>query len=232
MAAAALGPAAAIPAGAGVQITYVGHSSFLIETPEGVTAVTDYNGYQRPPLTPTIVTMNNAHSTHYTDRPEPGIPHVLRGWNPAGGFATHDVTVEDLRVRNIPTAVHGRYGDQELSNSIFVFETPELCIAHLGHLHHVLTDEQVAELGQIDILMVPVDGAYTVAQETMLEVIEQIRPSVVIPMHWFGERTLGRFLTVLEGTWAIDRAASPVLVLSRATLPYRRVIVLPFLQGG
>ena len=55
-----------------VRITYVGHSTFLIESPQLVRIATDYNDYVRPPLLPDIVTMNHAHSTHYTDRPDPG----------------------------------------------------------------------------------------------------------------------------------------------------------------
>lgn len=221
-------PAAMVPAGATVGLTFLGHSSFLLETPAGVTVVTDYNDHVKPPLVPRIATMNNAHDTHYTLRPDPRIEHVLRGWNPAGGPAEHDLVVEDLRVRNVPTAVHGRTGDQALSNSIFVFEVADLCLAHLGHLHHRLTDGQLAELGQIDVLLVPVDGAYTIGQEEMLEVVEQIRPLVVLPMHYFGPTVLGRFLALAEGRgWRIERRASPELALARASLPQRTVVVLP-----
>jgi L-ascorbate metabolism protein UlaG (beta-lactamase superfamily) len=218
---------AAIPAGATVQLTFLGHSSFLIETREGVTVVTDYNGYIRAPVTPTVVTMNNAHDTHFTDLVEPGVEHVLRGWNPAGGPAEHDITVEDLRVRNVPTAVHGRHGDQALSNSIFVFETEDLCIAHLGHLHHRLLDGQLGELGQIDVLLVPIDGAYTMSQPEMVEVIGQIGPAVVVPMHYFGAERLARFLDLMGPGWQVAFAESPALPLSRSTLPWRQIVVLP-----
>ena len=70
-------------AGDQVRITYIGHSTFLIESPQLVRIATDYNDYVRPPILPDIVTMNHAHSTHYTDHPEPGIKHVLRGWGRA-----------------------------------------------------------------------------------------------------------------------------------------------------
>ena len=63
-----------------MRITYIGHSTFLIESPRLVRIATDYNDYVKPPVLPDIVTMNHAHSTHYTDRPDPGIKHVLRGW--------------------------------------------------------------------------------------------------------------------------------------------------------
>src|ERR1700682_4960172 len=63
-----------------VRINYIGHSTFLIESPRLVRIATDYNDYVKPSVLPDIVTMNHAHSTHFTDRPEPGIKHVLRGW--------------------------------------------------------------------------------------------------------------------------------------------------------
>jgi hypothetical protein len=63
-----------------VRLTFVGHATFLIESPQLVRIVTDYNDYVRPPVLPDIVTMNHAHSTHYTDRPDPAIKYVLRGW--------------------------------------------------------------------------------------------------------------------------------------------------------
>lgn len=217
----------ALPEGASVELTFLGHSTFLIESRGGTRAVTDYNAYVRAPVTPDIVTMNNAHDTHFTDFVEPGVRHILRGWNPEGGAAEHDVTVNDLRVRNVPTAVHGRVGDQALGNSIFVFETPDLCIAHLGHLHHVLLDVQVGEIGQIDVLLVPIDGIYTMSQEEMVQVIDQIGPAVVVPMHYFGGTRLARFLELMRGRWEVVMSDTPKLDLSRATLPWRQIIVLP-----
>jgi hypothetical protein len=123
-----------------VALTFVGHATFLIETPQGIRIATDYNDYVRPAAPPQIATMNKAHSTHFSRAPDPGIPHVLRGWNPSGGPAHHDLTVGDVRVRNVPTNIRDYAGGTEFDgNSIFVFETTQLCIAHLGHLHHTLS---------------------------------------------------------------------------------------------
>lgn len=217
---------ASLPDGATVGITYLGHSSFWIETADGTTVITDYNGYHTGPALPDIVTMNNAHSTHFTMSPDPGIRHVLRGWNPLGGVAEHDLELDDLRVRNVPTSVHGRSGAQGNSNSIFVFEMEDMCVAHLGHLHHTLTDMHLGELGVIDILFVPVDGSYTIAQASMKQVIEQIRPSVVIPMHFFGTASLDRFLALMGEDWDVLTVGGSSLAYSRMTLPQRQVAVL------
>src|SRR5262249_45632570 len=77
-----------------VRVSYSGHSTFLIESPQQVRIATDYNDYVRPQGLPDIVTMNHAHDTHYTDRPDPRIAHVLRGWGPSPDRpARHDLKV-------------------------------------------------------------------------------------------------------------------------------------------
>ncbi len=218
---------AALPEAGTVRLTFLGHSSFLIETAGGVSAVTDYNGYLRPPAPPDIVTMNNAHETHYTDFVEPEIGIVLRGWDPMGGMMVHDLTYRDLRVWNVPTNERDYGGVKTNANSIFVFEAADLCIGHLGHLHHVLTDTHLGELGMIDVLLVPVDGAFTMAQEFMVRVIEQIEAPLVIPMHYFNAETLARFLRLIGHRYETVFSEVPVVDLSRLNLPYRKVLVLP-----
>jgi L-ascorbate metabolism protein UlaG (beta-lactamase superfamily) len=217
---------AALPGAGEVRITFLGHASFLLETPGGATAVTDFNGYVRAPEPPTLVTMNNAHSTHYTDVVDPAIEHVLRGWDPGGGIAIHDVKVEDMRVRNVPTNVREFGGTRYNGNSIFVFEVADLCIAHLGHLHHLLSDEHLSKLGVIDILMVPIDGSYTIRHELLAEVIAQINPQVVIPMHYFGEAMVARFVDHLGGGWEVVRNDGATATFSRLRLPWRKLVVL------
>ncbi len=218
---------AALPAAGTVRLTFLGHSSFLIETPGGASAVTDFNGFLTPPEPPDIVTMNNAHDTHYTDFVDPEIHMVLRGWGEKGGVADHDLMYEDLRIWNLPTNVRDMGGTRFNGNSIFVFEVADLCVAHLGHLHHLLTDRDLGVLGQIDVLLVPVDGAFTMAQEYMVEVVAQISPAVVIPMHYFNPETLRRFLALIQGRYEIVAGRWPTVTFSRLDLPYRKVIVLP-----
>jgi L-ascorbate metabolism protein UlaG (beta-lactamase superfamily) len=202
-----------------VSITFLGHASFLIESPDGVRIVTDYNDMIRAPVTPDIVTMNNAHPTHYSDSVEPGVKYILRGWDPAGGVATHRLEYRDVRVRNVPTNVREFGGTRYNGNSIFVFETADLCIAHLGHLHHTLTQTHLAEFGAIDIVMVPVDGVWTLNQDDMIEVLRQIRSKIVIPMHIFTQATLDKFLTKIADFYAVRPATSRTLVVSRSELP-------------
>jgi len=213
-----------------VRITYVGHSSFLIESPQLVRIVTDYNDYVRPPVVPDIITMNHAHSTHFTDRPDPAIKHVLRGWGPTPDQpARHDVTVGDVRVRNVPTNIRDWSGGTERhGNSIFIFEVANLCIAHLGHLHHTLTQQQLNEIGRVDIVFVPVDGSYTLDLEGMLEVLQALKAPQMIPMHFFSIYTLQRFLERARQNWEVETSEIPSILVSKATLPTTpKVTVLP-----
>ena len=219
--------------GRGRDHLFSGHASFMIESPEGVRIVTDYNDMIGAPLTPDIVTMNNAHPTHYTDIIDPGVKYVLRGWDPAGGVAAHRVEYRDVKVHNVPTNVREgnlrEFGATRYNgNSIFVFEVAGLCIAHLGHLHHTLTEAHLAELGAIDIVMVPVDGAWTLNQEDMIAVLPQIKPAIVIPMHVFTAATLERFLARAAERYQIRHMAEPRMLVSRADLPAEPEIrVLP-----
>lgn len=215
------------------RLTFVGHSTFLIESPEGVKIATDYNDYVRPAMLPDIATMNRAHSTHYTDFPSPQIKHVLRGWNPAGGPAKHDIELGDVRARNVATNTRwGGWGDGgsygAYGNSIFIFELAGLCIGHLGHLHHTLTPEQVAAIGQLDVVLVPVDGGYTIDIGGIVEVIRQLRARLIVPMHYFNQFTLSRFLERIKGEFPVEMSDTTSIVVSQATMPSEpKVLVLP-----
>ena len=212
-----------------VRISYVGHSTFLIETPQGVQIATDYNDYVRPTAVPDIATMNRAHSTHYTNNPDPGIRHVLRGWNPEGGAAHHDITLSDVRARNVPTNIRSYAGGTDVwGNSIFVFEVASLCIGHLGHLHHTLTTQQLVQIGQLDVVLVPVDGSFTLDVAGMMEVLKALRAPLMIPMHYFSSYTLERFLHDARQAFEVEMSEVPTVVVSRSSLPKSpKILVLP-----
>jgi L-ascorbate metabolism protein UlaG (beta-lactamase superfamily) len=213
-----------------VRITYVGHATFEIVSPQGVRIATDYNDYVRPAAVPDIATMNHAHDTHYTDHPDPAIKYVLRGWSETPGKpAIWDVQYRDVRVRNVPTNIRGLEGTTEkYGNSIFIFEIANLCIAHLSHLHHTLTQQQLDDIGRVDVVMAPVDGYLTLDLDGMMEVLTALKAPLVIPMHFFDQYTLGRFLDRARGPWDIERAEVPTVVVSKTMLPAKpKVLVLP-----
>ena len=213
-----------------VRITYVGHATFLIESPQHVRIATDYNDYVRSPVVPDIITMNHAHGTHYTDYPDPAIKHVLRGWGPTPDQpARHDISLRDVRVRNVPTNIRDwRGGTERHGNSIFIFEIANMCIAHLGHLHHTLTQQQLNEIGRIDVVFVPVDGSYTLDLDGMVEVLRALKAPQMIPMHFFSTFTLQRFLDRIRESWPVEMSEIPSMIVSKTTLPDApKVTVLP-----
>jgi len=203
-----------------VSITYVGHSTFRIVAPDGTTIATDYAGFAGEGPLPDVVTMNHAHSSHWTAYPDPAIAYVLRGWNPEGGRANHFLTVGEVLIRNVPTDIR-RYGSvEEDGNSIFIFEIAGLCLGHLGHLHQPLNDAQVAEIGRLDVVFVPIDGTYTMNHAAMMTVVERLRASLAIPMHWFSTYNLNAFAArTREHGLAVNSRDGPTITVSLNTLP-------------
>ncbi len=212
-----------------VRLTFVGHATWLIESSGGVRIATDYNDYIRPAIVPEIATMNRAHTTHYSMFPDPGIAHVLRGWGTDSTPAKHDLTVADVRVRNVPTNIRSWSGGfVPHGNSIFIFEVAGMCIGHLGHLHHTLTDQQIAHIGQLDVVMVAVDGSYTMDVAGVVETLKTLRARLILPMHYFNQGTLNRFLDSIRADFPVETASEASVVVSQALLPHEpKVLVLP-----
>ncbi|MCM2560636.1 MBL fold metallo-hydrolase [Lutimaribacter sp. EGI FJ00015] len=210
------------------RITYIAHASFLIQTPGGLNVVTDYTGFiGNVDLTPDVVTMNHAHSTHWTANPDPAIPHVLRGWgDELGQGVEHRLDLGEMYIRNVPTDIRSFGGVEERGNSIFVFEVEGLCIGHLGHLHHEPEEAQYAALGRLDVVMAAVDGGMTLDLPTMLKVLKRLKSSVVIPMHWFQDFTLQAFLEGMAGDFDIVNDGAHSLTVSLRDLPSRPTVVV------
>ena len=210
-----------------VRINYVDHATFVLETQGGLTIATDFTGFLGTrELLPDVVTMNHAHGTHFTRAPDPEIPHVLRGWNPEGGAADHHLDLGEILIRNVPTDIRSAGGVEEFGNSIFVFEVAGLCIGHLGHLHHEPDLSQYAMLGRLDVVMAAIDGGTTLDLPTMIRVMDRIKARIVIPMHWFNEASLERFLAGMDGAFAIRRTGESWIEVSPETLPDRPTVMV------
>ena len=125
-------------------------------------------------------------------------------------------------MRSVATNIRDYYGGggtQRHGNSIFIFEVANLCIAHLGHLHHTLNQQQLNEIGRVDVVLVPVDGGATLDLEGMIEVLTALKAPLMIPMHFFSTYTLDRFLQRISRDWDVERADVPSVVVSKHTLP-------------
>lgn len=211
-----------------VRIHYITHASFLIRSHGGLNMVTDYTGFTgSAPLIPDVITMNHAHSTHWTPNPDPAIAHVLPGWGPFGEGVSHNLDLGEVLIRNVSTDIRSSFsGLENNGNSIFVFELAGLCVGHLGHLHHEPDDEQYAALGRLDVVMAPVDGGYTLDLATMTRVLKRLRSSVVIPMHWFSLLALDDFLAGMSDEFAIVEVGGPSIDISRDRLPSRPTVMV------
>lgn len=213
-----------------VAITYAGHSTYFIDTPGGVRIATDYSGAYQIGRLPDVVTMNRAHGTHYTLSPDGRIPHVLHGWGKDGQPALIATRIGDVFIRNVTTDIHRYFGEDfgEMmrdGNSIFIFEVAGLCIGHLGHLHHKLDDSHFAAIGRVDVLMVPIDGTYTMSLEGMSDITRRLRSSVVLPMHRFAT-PLSDFMRRIGQQFEIDRRSERTLRISRDTLPGTPTVII------
>lgn len=210
-----------------VRILYVGHSAFRIETDQGAAVVTDYYGDPGPGDAPDAVTMNYAHSSHWTPFPDPAIVHPLNGWAEDGVAAEHWVELGNMLVRNVPTDIRGWDGGVETDgNSIFIFEYEDLCIGHLGHLHHEPTEGDYAMIGRLDVVMAPVDGGQTLQTAAMLRVLKRLRARLVLPMHHLSSISLMEFLAGMSDDYEIIGADSSELTISARTLPSRPTVRL------
>ncbi len=211
-----------------VRISYVAHSTFLIQSASGPSVATDFTGALGPTeFLPDVVTMNHAHSSHWTPFVHPDIEHVLQGWGPAPGVpAEHRLELGDMLIRNVPTDIRRGFETEKFGNSIFVFEVDGLCIGHLGHLHHEPDDAQYAALGRLDIVMMAVDGGLTLDTASMIRVAKRLKSSVVLPMHWFGRATLEQFLLGMEDEFAVMRTGESSMEISLTTLPDRPTVMV------
>lgn len=210
-----------------VTFSFQGHSTYLIESPAGVKIATDYAGWLIDRIVPDVVTMNQAHSSHYTNSPNPEIGTVLRGWGGAGSVAQHNLRVDDTLIRNVTTDLL-RFSAVPDGNSIFIFEIEGLCIGHLGHLHHRLSEDHYAKIGRLDVVMIAVDGGLTISHVGAREILKRLRSSVILPMHVRSYDALPRFLSHLGGEFKVVKMKENKLKLSLLSLPKSpTVMILP-----
>jgi L-ascorbate metabolism protein UlaG (beta-lactamase superfamily) len=127
-----------------------------------------------------IVTVSHGHGDHNNVAAVQGNPQVIDESTP--------VEVKGIKFRGIDTYHDASGGSERGSNVIYCFEVDGVKVCHLGDLGHMLSDEQAAAIGKVDILMVPVGGNFTIDADTADAVIEKLKPAVMIPMHFCNDR--------------------------------------------
>lgn len=164
-------------------ITWLGHSCFKIQDKTGsdaVTIVTDpfdkKVGLRAPSLEADIVTISHKHYDHDNLDAIRGNPFVI---DTAGEYEVKDVCID-----GVESFHDDKEGKEKGENIIFRFEMEGVSIVHLGDLGHLLDDKQVEKLAGTDILIIPVGGQYTLDAKKAVEVVSQIEPRIVIPMHY------------------------------------------------
>jgi L-ascorbate metabolism protein UlaG (beta-lactamase superfamily) len=206
-------------------IQYFGHNFFQITTRQGTQIVTDPMApgrYPTPHVTPHVVTVGREHPNHNYVELAHGNPTILRGLAHHGAeWRRINTLVREVSISNVPIYQNGIAG--ALKGAAFIFNFGTLCIVHLGDLSHTLTPEQLQQIGQVDVALVPIDGTYTMGPETAREVLKQLNPKLAIPMHYRDNLALVEaFVTGL----ATRRLDGDTLVVSQSSLPTTTEIIV------
>jgi L-ascorbate metabolism protein UlaG (beta-lactamase superfamily) len=130
--------------------------------------------------------------------------------------------ISGILIVGMPTFHDGEKGKTRGKNTIYLMEIDELSVCHLGDLGHTLTAEQAEELGNIDILLLPVGGVSTINASGAAEVVRQLEPKVVIPMHYktlLLKRELDPVDKFLTEMGVKEISPQPKLSVTRANLP-------------
>ena len=206
-------------------IQYFGHNFFQITTRQGTKIVTDPlapGRYPTPLITPHVVTVGREHPNHNYVQLAQGHPLILRGLVDRGAewnrVSTH---VREVFIFNMPIYQNGVAG--ALKGAAFIFDLGPLCIVHLGDLSHALTPEQLQQIQGMDVVLIPIDGTYTMGPDLAREVLQQLNPKLAIPMHYRDNLTL---VEAFGRGFTTRHLASDTLVVSRASLPTSTEIVV------
>ena len=205
-----------------MEITWLGHSCFQLRG-KNVTLITDpftpQQGYSLGKVNAPIVTVSHNHAGHSYAQAVGGNPRIV------GGPGEYEIS--DVLITGVASYHDNKRGQERGRNTIYVIHMDDLVICHLGDLGHTLQEEQLEEVADADILLIPIGGHSTINATQAAEVISQVEPRIVIPMHYRTEATesvspnldtLDKFCR--EMGVAADNA-QPKLVVTRNSLPDR-----------
>ncbi len=189
-----------------MKIKWLGHASFLITSETGIKIITDPYvtaenlNYGEIKESADIVTVSHEHGDHSYVAGVRGNPEAIR----------RTAKVKGIEFKGIPTYHDDAEGQQRGKNTIFCFEVDGVRVCHLGDLGHPLSDKQAAELGSVDILLIPVGGFYTIDAKVASQLCDRLKPKVIIPMHFKNDKCtfpiagVDEFLQGKEGVSRLD----------------------------
>jgi L-ascorbate metabolism protein UlaG (beta-lactamase superfamily) len=168
-----------------MKIKWYGHAAFLITSDQGVKIITDpyesgaFGGqltYGQIKDQADIVIISHDHADHNDTQSLPGSPEIVKG--------SGSKTVKGISIKGISAYHDASKGSERGENTIFSFSVDGMKICHLGDLGHILSEKELAEIGPVDLLLIPVGGYFTIDPNEATRVAEQIKPKILIPMHF------------------------------------------------
>jgi L-ascorbate metabolism protein UlaG (beta-lactamase superfamily) len=218
-----------------IEIKWFGHSFFQITSSQGTKIITDpfgAMGFPMPDVWPHVVTVGREHGNHNNVGLAKGTPMVLRGIQEGGDdWNVIDLTFRDVLIYNVPVHQRGIPGYLSLRGSGFVFELDGLCIFHSGDVSEPFNEDQLQLIGHVDVLLQTIGGVYTIGPEGAKQVIEQLKPKIVVPMHyWLNMGVLEQFI---DGLYKVRSLNTSSFTISKDTLPTStEIVVLKVLREG
>jgi L-ascorbate metabolism protein UlaG (beta-lactamase superfamily) len=210
-----------------MKIKWLGHACFLVTSADGVRIVADPyavgGGINYSPIKETadVVVVSHDHSDHNNVAAVQGKPEIIRG--------PGTKTAKGIQFKGIATSHDSSQGTQRGSNTVFCFTIDDLQLCHLGDLGHALTQAQVTEIGAVDILFVPVGGFFTIDATSANQVCDQLKPKVVIPMHFKTPKcgyAIAGVEDFLRGKKNVRKTMASEVEFQRERLPIATEIVL------
>ena len=210
-----------------MKIKWLGHASFLITSDAGTKIITDPYvaggglSYGEIKESADIVTVSHGHGDHNNVAAVQGNPAVVKEVAP--------VELKGIKFNSIPTYHDSAGGKERGNNIIFCFEVDGMRVCHLGDLGHQLGDKEVAELGKVDILLIPVGGFFTIDASVATEVCSKLTPKVIIPMHYKNDRCVFPIAGVdefLQGKAGVSRLDTSEVEFKPGELPATAQIIV------
>lgn len=213
-----------------MKIKWYGHAAFLITSDQGIKIILDpyepgaFGGqlsYGKIPDAADIVLTSHDHADHNFTKGLPGNPEVVRG----SGVKT----IKGISIKGIPSYHDPSRGKERGENVVFNLLVDGIQLCHLGDLGHVLEERELREIGSVDILLVPIGGYFTIDAGEATQIVNRIKPRVVIPMHFKTEKCAFPIAPVddfLKDKPSFKRMGSSEVSYSKATLPPQMEIVV------